>query len=132
VGVAGEKGELRRGFLLNLLSSELAQTVSVGSSFSSKPSGLVNASEGSESALVLAVLEAQLLVNGLTESQAWYLGWLRDGTRSHELLAIIDCFEEQTRRKNKVAPPPVCPMELSKLKAMLKVGVHDENREMVV
>jgi hypothetical protein len=110
VGVAGEKGMLQHGFLLNLPSSELAQIVSMGSSFSPKPYGLVDASERSKSTLVLAVPKAQLLVNGLSESQAWYLGWLRDGTRSHELLAIIDCFEEQTRRNNKVAPPPICPM----------------------
>jgi hypothetical protein len=123
---------LRRGFLLNLPLPELAQTVPVGSSFSPEPSGLVDVSEGSESALVLAIPEAQLLVNGLTETQALFLGWLRDGTRSHELLAVIDCFEEQTRRKNEVAPPPVCSMELSKLKAMLEAGVRDDNRETVV
>jgi hypothetical protein len=48
------------------------------------------------------------------------------------LLAFIDCMEEHTRRKNEVAPPPVCSMELSKLKAMLKEGIRDENRETVV
>jgi hypothetical protein len=104
----------------------------VGSSFSPDPSSLVDVSEGSESALVLAVPEAQLLVNGLTETQAWYLGWLRDGTRNHKLLPVIDCFEEQTQRKNEVAPFPVCSMELSKMKAMLKAGIRDENRETVV
>ena len=132
VGVAEEKGMLRRGFLLNLPSPELAQTVPVGSSFRPKPSGPSNVSERSKLALVLVVPKAQLLVNGLTEAQAWFLGWSRDGTRSHELLAVIDCFEEQTRRKNEVAPPPVCSMELSKLKAMLEAGERDDNRESVV
>jgi hypothetical protein len=74
----------------------------------------------------------QLLVNGVTEAQAWFLGWLRDGTRSHELLAVIDCFEVQTRRKNEVAPASVCSMELPKLKAVLEAGIRDENRETVV
>jgi hypothetical protein len=60
-----------RGSLRNLPSPELAQTDPVGSSFSSEPSGLVDVSEGSESALVLAVPEAQFLVNGLTETQVW-------------------------------------------------------------
>jgi hypothetical protein len=72
------------------------------------------------------------LVNGLTEAQAWYLGWLRDGTRSQELLATIDCFEVQTRRKNEFALPPVCSMELPKLKGVLEVGIRDANRETVV
>jgi hypothetical protein len=114
-------------------SPELAQTDPVGSSFSSEPSGLVDVSEGSESALVLAVPEAQFLDNGLTETQVWYLGWLRDSTRNHNLLAFIDCMEEDTRRKNEVAPPPpVSSMELLKLKAMLKAGIWDENLETVV
>ena len=69
---------LRWGFLLNLSSPE--------------PSGSVHVSEGFEFALDLAVPEAQLLVNGLTEAQAWFLGWLRDSTRSHDLLAVIDCL----------------------------------------
>jgi hypothetical protein len=72
------------------------------------------------------------LVNGLTEAQAWYLEWLRDGARSQELLAAIDCFEVQTRRKNEGALPPVCPMELLKLKAMLEAVIRDTNRETVV
>jgi hypothetical protein len=72
------------------------------------------------------------LVNGLTEAQAWFLGWLRDGTRSHELLAAIDCFEVQTQRKNKVALPPVYSVELPKLKAALEAGIRDVNRETVV
>ena len=55
-GVPGEKGMLRRGFLLNLSSPE--------------PSGFVHVSKRSEFALDLAVPEAQLLVNGLTEAQA--------------------------------------------------------------
>jgi hypothetical protein len=71
------------------------------------------------------------LVNGLTEAQAWFLGWLRDGTRSQELLAAIDCFEVQTRRKNEVTLPPVCSMELPKLKAAM-AGIRDVNRETVV
>jgi hypothetical protein len=87
--------------------------------------GFVDFNEGSE-----FVLEAQLLVNGLTEAQAWYLGWLRNGTRSHEMLAVINRFEVQTRRKNKVAPPPVCSMELPQLKAMLEAVTL--NRETVV
>jgi methionyl-tRNA formyltransferase len=70
------------------------------------------------------------LVNGLTEAQAWYLGWLRDGTQSHEMLAVIDHFEVQTRRKNEVAPPPVCSMELPQLKAVLEAVTL--NRETVV
>ena len=139
VGIAGEKGMLWRGFLLrcsvqevtsvNLPSSELAQSVPVGSSCLLEPSGLVDASKGSEFAPNLAVPKAQLLVNGLTEAQVWFLGWLREGTRSHELLAVIDCFEVQTRRKNEVAPPPVYPMELSKLKVTLEAGIWDDNRE---
>jgi hypothetical protein len=72
------------------------------------------------------------LVNGLTEAQAWFLGWLRDGTRSHELLAAIDCFEVQTQRKNEVALPPVYSVELPKLKAALEAGIRDVNRETVV
>jgi hypothetical protein len=46
------------------------------------PSGPVVLRDGSVSVSDLAVPEAQLLVNGLTEAQAWFLGWLRDGTRS--------------------------------------------------
>jgi hypothetical protein len=89
-------------------------------------------SEGFVPAPDFAVPKAQLLVNGLIEAQAWFLGWLRDGTRSHELLAVIDCFEVQTRRKNEVAPPLVYSMELPKLKAALEAGIRDENRETVV
>ena len=48
------------------------------------------------------------------------------------MLAVIDCVEEQTRRKNKVAPPPVCSMKLPKLKAALEARIRDENREIVV
>jgi hypothetical protein len=70
------------------------------------------------------------LVNGQTEAQAWYLGWLRDGTWSHEMLAAIDCFKVQTRRKNEVAPPPVCSMELPQLKVVLVAVTL--NRETVV
>jgi hypothetical protein len=87
------------------------------------PSDPVVLRDGSNSASDLAISKAQLLVNGLTESQAWFLGWLRDGIRSQELLAAINCFEVQTRRKNKGALPSVCLMELSKLKAMLEVGI---------
>ena len=76
--------------------------------------------------------KAQLLVNGLTKAQAWFLGWLRDGTWSHELLAAIDCFEVQTRRKNEVALPPVYSVELPKLKVKLEAGIWDVNRENVV
>jgi hypothetical protein len=120
-----------RGSLCNAPSSKLAPTDPVGSSFSPEHSGLVDVSEGSESALVFP--EAQLMVNGLTEIQAWYIGWLRDSTQNHNLLAFIDCMEEQTRRKNEVVPPPlVCSTELSKLKAMFKAEIRDENRETVV
>jgi hypothetical protein len=142
VGVVGEKGMLRRGFLLqhsvqeaasvNLPSPELAQTVPVGTSFSPKSSSLVVFSEGSVPAPNLAVPEAQLLVHGLTEAQAWFLGWLRDGTRSHELLTVIDCVEVQMWRKNEVAPPLICSMELPKLKAALEARIQDENRETAV
>jgi hypothetical protein len=72
------------------------------------------------------------LVNGLTKAQVWFLGWLRDGTRSQELLAAIDCFEEQTRRRNEDASPPVCPMVLTKLRAKMGTGIRDPNRETVV
>jgi hypothetical protein len=106
--------------------------IPVGSSILPEPFGLVVFSEGSESAPDLAIPEAQLLVNGLIESEAWFLGWLRDGTWCHELLAAIDCFEVQTRRKNKVALPPVCFVELPKLKAALEAGIRALNRENVV
>jgi hypothetical protein len=90
-----------------------------------------------ESTIVLRcheVPEPQLLVNGLTESQTWYLGWMRESTRCHEVLAAIDSIEVQTRRKNEVAPPPVCSMELPQLKAKLEAGipVGDVDRETVV
>jgi hypothetical protein len=111
--------------LVILSSPELTQTVPVGLSISPEPFGLVF-SEGSKSAPDLAVPEAQLLVNGLTEGQAWFLGWLRDGTRSH------DCFEVQTRRKNEVALPPVCSVELPKLKVALEARIRDVNRENMV
>jgi hypothetical protein len=104
---------------VNLSLPKLAQTVS-DAAFS----------EGLVFAFDLATPEAQLLVNGMTESQAWYLGWLSDGTQSLELLAAIDCFEEQTWRKNVVALPPVCFMELPKLKAMLEAGIREVNKEM--
>jgi hypothetical protein len=118
--------------LVILSSPELAQTVPVGSSISLEPFGLVVFSKGSESTPDLAVPEAQLLVNGLTKSQAWFLGWLRDGTRSPELLAAIDCFEVQTWRKNEVALPPVYSVELPKLKVVLEAGIRAVNRENVV
>jgi hypothetical protein len=104
----------------------------VGSSISPELSGLVNFSKGSKFAPDLAVPGAQLLVNSLIEAQAWFLGWLRDGTRSLELLAAIDCFEVQTWRKNDVALPSVCSMELPKLKVKLEAGIRDVNRETVV
>jgi hypothetical protein len=94
------------------------------------PSAL-NLRDGSESASDLAVSKVQFLVNGLTEAQAWFLGWLRDGTWSQELLAAIDCFEVQTWRKNEVTLPLVCSMELPKLKAAM-AGIWDVNRETVV
>jgi hypothetical protein len=72
--------------------------------------------------------KAQLLANGLTETQDWYLGWLREGTQNPALLGFIGCFEVGTRRKNEVAPPPVCPDELPKLKAKL-AGIRVEDRE---
>jgi hypothetical protein len=103
-----------------------------GLSSSPEPSDLVDFSEGLESAPDLAVPKAQLLVNGLTKAQAWHLGWLRESTRSQELLAVIDCFEVQTRRKNEIAPPPICSMELPKMKVGLAVGIRDDNKEIVV
>ena len=48
------------------------------------------------------------------------------------MLAAIDCFEVQTRRKNEGAPPLVYLMELPKLKAMLEAGIQDANWETVV
>jgi hypothetical protein len=85
---------------------------------SPKPSGVIDAQ-------VLPIPVPQLLINGLTESQAWFLGWMRENTRCHEVLAGIDSIEVQTRRKNEVAPPPVCSMELSQLKAKLEAGFWD-------
>jgi hypothetical protein len=72
------------------------------------------------------------LVNGLTESQAWYLGWMRESTRCNEVLDAIDHIEVQTRRKNEVAPPPVCSMELSQLKVKLETRIGVDNKETVV
>jgi hypothetical protein len=96
---------------LVLLSPELAQTSPV--LVLPELPGIVDVSEGSaSSATVLPVPKAHISVHGLTEAQTWFLGWLRDGTRNHNLLAVIDCFEVGTRRKNEVAPPPVCPIEL--------------------
>jgi hypothetical protein len=115
---------------LVLLAPELAQTAPV--LVLPELPGIVEVSEGSvSSATVLPVPKAQLSVHGLTEAQTWFLGWLRDGTRNHNLLAAIDCFEVRTRRKNEVAPPPVCSIELPKLKAKL-AGIQDEDRENVV
>jgi hypothetical protein len=88
-----------------------------------------------ESPIVLRcheVPEPQLLVNGLTESQAWFLRWMRENTRCNEVLAAIDRMEEQEQRKNEVAPPPVCSMELPQLKAKLEAGIRVANRETVV
>jgi hypothetical protein len=113
-----------------LLSPELAQNAPV--LVLPELPGIVEASEGSvSSATVLPVPKAQLSVHGLTEAQAWLLGWMRDGTRNHALLGVIGCFEVGTRRKNVVAPPPVCSEELPKLKAKL-AGIRDEDRENVV
>jgi hypothetical protein len=113
-----------------LLSPELAQNAPV--LVLPELPGIVEASEGSVfSATVLPVPKAQLSVHGLTEAQAWLLGWMRDGTRNHALLGVIGCFEVGTRRKNVVAPPPVCSEELPKLKAKL-AGIRDEDRENVV
>jgi hypothetical protein len=50
---------------------------------------------------------------------------MRENTRCQEVLAGIDSIEVQTRRKNEVAPPPVCSMELSQLKAKLEAGFWD-------
>jgi hypothetical protein len=95
-------------------------------------SGIVEVSEGPvSSATVLPVPKAQLSVHGLTEAQAWLLGWLRDGTQNHDLLAFIDCYEAGTRRKNEVDPPPECSLELLKLKAKL-ARIQDENKESVI
>jgi hypothetical protein len=84
-------------------SSDEPGSLSVMQTPSSEPSSFIDLSEGFEfvCAFDLPVPEAQLLVNGLTEAHAWYLGWLRDGTRSHEM-----------RRKNEVVPPSDCSMVL--------------------
>jgi hypothetical protein len=116
------------GVSVKLQTSELAQKVLVGTSSSPEASGLVVSSEGPVPDPVWAVPKAQHSVHGLTEVQAWFLGWLRDGTRNPDLLAVIDCMEAGTRKKNEVAPPPVCSSELPKLKAKL-AGIRDENRE---
>jgi hypothetical protein len=58
--------------------------------------------------------------------------WLRDGTRSHEMLTAIDHFEAQMWRNNEVAPPPDCSMELPQLKVALEAATRDVNRETVV
>ena len=72
------------------------------------------------------------MVNGLTKAQAWYLWWLRDGTRSHEMLTAIDRFKVQTWMNNKVAPPLDYFMELPQLKGALEAATWDVNRETVV
>jgi hypothetical protein len=84
---------------------------------SPKPSGIIDAQ-------VLSIPVPQLLINSLTESQAWFLGWMRESTRCHEVLAAIDSIEVQTRRKNEVAPPLVCSMKLPQLKAKLEAGIR--------
>ena len=72
------------------------------------------------------VPESQPLVNGLTEAQAWFFGWMRQGGWNHEnLLAAVDHFEEHTRRGNEVAPPPDCSMELLQMKAELEAMMRD-------
>jgi hypothetical protein len=116
-----------------LLSPEPAQTAPV--LVLPELPGLADVSEGSvSSATVLLAPQAQLLVNGLTESQAWFIGWLRDGTRSPELLDAIKSVEVQARRKNEIGSPPVCSMELPKLKAMLEARIQDKDtdRETIV
>jgi hypothetical protein len=116
-----------------LLSPEPAQTAPV--LVLPELPGLADVSEGSvSSATVLPAPQAQLLVNGLTESQAWFIGWLRDGTRSPELLDAIKSVEVQARRKNEIGSPPVCSMELPKLKAMLEARIQDKDtdRETIV
>jgi hypothetical protein len=83
-----------------------------------------DAGGGPESAT--SVIESQPLVNGLTEAQAWYFGWMRQGGRNHkDMLAAVDRFEEQTRRDNKVAPPPDFSMELPQMKAELEAAMQD-------
>jgi hypothetical protein len=57
---------------------------------------------------------------------------MRENTRCNEVLAAIDRMEEQEQRKNEVAPPPVCSMELPQLKAKLEAGIRVANRETVV
>jgi hypothetical protein len=70
--------------------------------------------------------ESQPLVNGLTEAQAWFFGWMRQGGQNHEnLFAAFDRFEEQTRRDNEVAPPLDCSMELPQMKAELEAAMQD-------
>jgi hypothetical protein len=111
-------------------SPELAQIGPVGVEEIVDVAGARPDRSESVSAVVLPTHEAQLLVKGLTEVQAWYVGWLRDGTRSHELLDAIDRFEEQTRRNNVVVPPPDCSMEFPQWKA--KLEAFNINRETVV
>jgi hypothetical protein len=111
-------------------SPELAQIGPVGVEEIVDVAGARPDRSESVSAAVLPTHEAQLLVKGLTEAQAWYVGWLRDGTRSHELLDAIDRFEEQTRRNNVVVPPPDCSMEFPQWKA--KLEAFTINRETVV
>jgi hypothetical protein len=92
------------------------------------PSGFVDFNEGSESvsASDLPVPESQPLVNGLTEAQAWFFGWMRHGGQNHEnLLTAGDHFEEQTQRDNEVAPPPDCSLELPQMKAELAAMMRD-------
>jgi hypothetical protein len=88
--------------------------------FSPEPSGSVDSSEPQP------VPKSQPLVNGLTEAQAWFFGWMRHGGRHHEkLLAAVDRFEKQTRKDNEVAPPPDCSMELPQMKAVLEAAMRD-------
>jgi hypothetical protein len=84
------------GVSVKLQTSELAQKVLVGMSSSPEASGLVVSSEGPVPDPVWAVPKAQHSVHGLTEVQAWFLGWLRDGTQNPDLLAVIDCMEAGT------------------------------------
>ena len=118
VGEGENLGPAGEGTSANLLrrEEEEAGSLSVDVGFGSLSGSFGSVyNDGSVSAWVsdLLVPKSQPLVNGLTEAQAWFFGWMRQGGWNHEnLLAAVDRFEEQTRRDNEVAPSLDCSMEL--------------------
>jgi hypothetical protein len=130
VGEGENLGPAREGSSANLLRWEeeaCSLSADVGSGSLSGSSGSVF-SDGSVSAWVydLPTPESLPLVNGLTEAQAWFFGWMRQGGQNHEnLLTAADRFEEQMRKDNEVAPPLDCSMELPQLKAELEAAMRD-------